>query len=223
MLYGLTEENDIVSKILKEQGLNNENVIKKIKEIIGEGNDRVLATAGLTPRSKKVIENAFKEAKKNNTDYIGTEHLIIGLLKEGDSIAVRIILDLNINVHKMYNEVAKITNKSDENINYEVKNSKKEYNTNSALYQYGTNLSKLALEGKLDPVIGREKEIERIIQILSRRTKNNPCLIGEPGVGKTAVVEGLAIEISLGNVPDILIGKKVISLDISRNGSRSKV
>lgn len=197
--------------------------MKKIKEIIGEGNDKIITTAGLTPRSKKVIENAFKEAKKNNTDYIGTEHLIIGLVKEGDSIAVRIILDLNVNVQKMYNEAIKIINKADDNINYEVKNSKKEYNTNSTLYQYGTNLSKLALEGKLDPVIGREKEIERIIQILSRRTKNNPCLIGEPGVGKTAVVEGLAIEISLGNVPDILIGKKIISLDISRNGSRSKV
>lgn len=147
-MYALTKENDIVSKILKAQGLNNENVMNKIKEIIGVGNDKVMTTAGLTPRSKKVIENAFKEAKKNNVDYIGTEHLFIGLIKEGDSIAVRIILDLNLDIQKMYNEIAKITNKLEENINYEAKKTKKEYNTNSTLYQYGTDLSKLAVERK---------------------------------------------------------------------------
>lgn len=147
-MYALIKENDIVSKILKAQGLNNENVMDKIKEIIGVGNDKIMITTGLTPRSKKVIENAFKEAKKNNVDYIGTEHLFIGLIKEGDSIAVRIILDLNLDIQKMYNEIAKITNKLEENINYEVKKSKKEYNANSTLYQYGTDLSKLAVERK---------------------------------------------------------------------------
>ena len=137
-------------------------------------------------------------------------------MREADSIAVRIMLDLNVNPQKLYNEIVKVINES-ESGEEQSKNSGKpnSYNSTQTLNQFGNDLTKEAREGKLDPVIGRKKEIERIIQILSRRTKNNPCLIGEPGVGKTAVVEGLAEKIVEGNVPEILKDKRVVTLDIS--------
>ena len=172
---------------------------------------------GLTPRTKRVIENAFLEAKKLGSDFIGTEHLLIGIMREGDSVAVRIMMDLNVNPQKLYNEIVKVINDYGENDEKQDKSGKRggSYNQTPTLNQFGNDLTKSAEEGKLDPVIGRKEETDRVIQILSRRTKNNPCLIGEPGVGKTAVVEGLAEKIVAGDVPEILKSKRVVSIDIS--------
>ena len=150
-------------------------------------------------------------------DYIGTEYLLIGILREGDSIAVRILLDLDAELPKLYNEIVNVINEA-EDVSKESKSYNKtngSFNSTLTLNQFGEDLTKRAKEGKLDPVVGRSKEIERVIQILSRRTKNNPCLIGEPGVGKTAIVEGLAQKVNLGDVPEMLKNKRVVSMDIS--------
>ena len=193
-------------------------VIDKIVELVGNETP-VNETIGFTPRSKRVIENAFIEARKLGYNYIGTEHMLLGILKEGDSIAARILIELNTNIPKLYNEIVKVINEG-EDYNGDLsggKNGKKRgsYNSTPTLNQFGEDLTQKAEEGKLDPVIGRKEEIERVIQILSRRTKNNPCLIGEPGVGKTAAVEGLAQKIISGDVPEILKDKRVVTLDIS--------
>lgn len=220
LLYGLSKEGTgVASKVLENQNITPESILEEIEELIGraqvtEGRD---ITIGFTPRTKRVIENAFREARKLGTEYIGTEHLLIGIMLEGDSIAVRIMMDLNVNPQKLYNEIVKVINE-DESFSGEKQNNKKgfgSYNSTNTLNQFGTDLTKQAREGKLDPVIGREDEIERVIQILSRRTKNNPCLIGEPGVGKTAVVEGLAQKIVAEDVPEMLKNKRVVSIDIS--------
>lgn len=184
LLYGLAKEGTgIASKVLENQNVKSNVIIEKIEELIGTGEKRVNQTVGFTPRTKRVLENSFREAKRLGSDYIGTEHLLIGIMREADSIAVRIMLDLNVNPQKLYNEIVKVINE------YETTEEKSKgnvncgsYNSTPTLNQFGSDLSKLALEGNLDPVIGRAKEIERITQILSRRTKNNPCLIGEPGV-----------------------------------------
>ena len=222
LLYGLAKEGaGIASKVLENQGVTPENIMQEIEDLIGvneELSGNMQASAGFTPRTKRVIENAFIEAKKQGNDYIGTEHLLIGIMREGDSVAVRIMLDLNVDPQKMYNEIIKVLNDDEitsgnsKNASYKGNNS---YNQTTTLNQFGADLTKQAEEGKLDPVIGRKDEIERVIQILSRRTKNNPCLIGEPGVGKTAVVEGLAQKIVAEDVPETLKGKRVVSLDIS--------
>ena len=217
LLYGLVEEGSgLASKVLQDQGLTSERVLEEIDELIGraEGIDKPV---GFTPRTKRVIENAFIEAKKMGNDFIGTEHLLIGIMVEGDSIAVRILLDSDINSQKLYNELVKVIKEGDEETESEgtSKSSRGSYNSTQTLNQYGTDLTKKATEGKLDPVIGRKDEIDRVIQILSRRSKNNPCLIGEPGVGKTAVVEGLAEKIIAEDVPEMLKGKRVVSIDLS--------
>ncbi len=219
ILYGLTkEETGIAKKVLELQGVNSENVLEKIEDLIGEDEDKLDATFGFTPRTKRVIENAFREAKKLGSDYIGTEHLLLGLMREGDSVATRILVELNVEPTKLFNELNKvIENENEQNGNTNGKSNYNNgsYNSTPTLNQFGTDLTKSAKEGKLDPVIGRSEEIERVIQILSRRTKNNPCLIGEPGVGKTAVVEGLAQKIIAGDVPDLLKNKRLVSMDIS--------
>lgn len=184
LLYGLVKDGSgIANKVLENQNLRAENVIEKIEELIGKGEIRSNQTIGFTPRTKRVIENAFIEARKLGSDYIGTEHLLIGIMREADSIAVRIMLDLNVNPQKLYNEIVKVINDYDtDNESSRPKSKPNSYNSTTTLNQFGNDLTKIAKEGKLDPVIGRKNEIERIIQILSRRTKNNPCLIGEPGV-----------------------------------------
>ena len=217
LLYGLVKEGTgIANKVLENQNVTPEAVLEKIEELIGSSETRGNQTIGFTPRTKRVIENAFMEARKLGSDYIGTEHLLIGIMREADSIAVRIMLDLKVNPQKLYNELVKVINEYDNGEDVSSNPSKpNSYNSTPTLNQFGSDLTKIAGEGKLDPVIGRKNEIERIIQILSRRTKNNPCLIGEPGVGKTAVVEGLAEKIIEGSVPETLKDKRVVTLDIS--------
>ena len=219
ILYGLIKEgNGVAAKVFENQEIEPDMIIDKIVELIGN-EQPISETLGFTPRSKRVIENAFIEARKLGYNYIGTEHLLIGILREGDSIAARILLELNINIPKLYNEIVKIINEGesyDNNVNNSKKSKKRgSYNSTPTLNQFGEDLTSKAEEGKLDPIIGRKEEIERVIQILSRRTKNNPCLIGEPGVGKTAAVEGLAQKIIAGDVPEILKNKRVVTMDIS--------
>ena len=218
LLYGLAkEENGVASKVLKNQNIVPEKILEEIDILLGniEQDEKSTGIIGFTPRTKKVIENAFKEARKLGTEYIGTEQLLIGIMVESDSIAIRIMMNLNVSPQKVYNEITKVVN--DDNIPDGTRNPKNtgSYNSTQNLNQYGTDLTKQAKEGKLDPVIGRNQEIDRVIQILSRRTKNNPCLIGEPGVGKTAVIEGLAEKIATEDVPEMLKNKRVVTLDIS--------
>ncbi len=220
ILYGLVKEGSgVASQVLNMQKITAENVVEEIEVLIGKGDkSQNRGEIGFTPRSKRVIENAFLEARKLGSEFIGTEHLLIGIMREGDSVAVRIMMDLNANPQKLYNEIVKVINE-DENAGVNDKQPKGKargsYNQTPTLNQYGTDLTKKATEGKLDPVIGRKDEIQRVIQILSRRTKNNPCLIGEPGVGKTAVAEGLAEKIIAEDVPEMLKNKRVVSLDIA--------
>ena len=220
ILYGLAKEGSgVASKVLENQEITPEDIIDKIVELIGQG-EAINETFGFTPRTKRVIETAFIEARKLGYNYIGTEHLLISILREGDSIAARILLELNVNIPKLYNEIVKVINEGEDLTSNENGKGRKEakrgsYNQTATLNQFGEDLTKKAEEGKLDPIVGRKEEIERVIQILSRRTKNNPCLIGEPGVGKTAVVEGLAQKIIAGDVPEILKNKRVVTMDIS--------
>lgn len=218
LLYGLVEEGTgIASKVLQNQGMTSEKILDEIEELIGRSEEEIDEPMGFTPRTKRVIENAFLEAKKMGNEYIGTEHLLIGIMVEGDSVAVRIMMDLGINPQKLYNEIVKVLREGESDSSTSTISSKNSgsYNSTPTLNQYGTDLTKQASDGKLDPVIGRKNEIDRVIQILSRRSKNNPCLIGEPGVGKTAVVEGLAEKIVAEDVPEMLKNKRVVTLDIS--------
>ncbi len=220
ILYGLSQEGSgVASEVLQSQEVTPEKIMDEIEVLIGRGEPLEDGeSVELTPRSKRVIENAFIEARKLGSEYIGTEHLLIGIMHEGDSVAVRIMMDLNVSPQKLYNQIVKVINEDRSAILGGRPNESKadgSYNQTPTLNQFGTDLTKQTKEGKLDPVIGRKNEIERVTQILSRRTKNNPCLIGEPGVGKTAVVEGLAERIIAQDVPDTLKNKRVVSIDIS--------
>ena len=217
ILYGLVQEGDgIAAKVLNNKGITEEKVKARIEELLGVGKE-INETLGFTPRSKRILENAFLETKRIGYNYIGTEHLLLAIMKEDDCVAVRIIADLNVEISKIYNEIAKVINEeeSDKDIPKDISNIRGSFATTTVLNQFGEDMTLRAEEGKYDNIIGREDEIERIIQILSRRTKNNPCLIGEPGVGKTAIVEGLAERIINGEVPENLKSKRIVSMDIS--------
>ena len=217
ILYGLVKEGEgIAAKVLNNKGITEEKVRVKIEEILGRGRE-IKETLGFTPRTKRVLENAFLEAKRIGYNYIGTEHLLLAIMKEVDCVAVRIITELNVEISKIYNEIAKVINEEelDSEIKKDISRINGSYSLTPTLNQFGEDITLQAEEGKFDNIIGREKEIERIIQILSRRTKNNPCLIGEPGVGKTAIVEGLAEKVVLGEVPESLKNKRIVSVDIS--------
>ena len=231
ILYGLAKEgNGIASKVLENQNVTADDILNKIEELIGS-DEPIENIVDFTPRTKRVVESAFIEARKLGYNFIGTEHLLIGILREGDCVAAKILLDLNVNIPKLYNEIIKVINEGEDynssddssnNANGGKRRGKGSYNQTPTLNQFGQDLTKKAEEGKLDPVIGRKQEIERVIEILSRRTKNNPCLIGEPGVGKTAAVEGLAQKIASGDVPEILKDKRIVTLDISGMVAGSK-
>ena len=217
ILYGLAKEGEgIAAKVLLNKGITPEKTVKKIEEIVGKGNE-IEETLGFTPRTKRILENAFLETKKIGSNFIGTEHLLLAILKESDCLAVKIILELNVEIPKIYNEIAKVVNEEeiDNDINKKLSKSVGGTSATPTLNQYGDDITAKAEEGKYDTIIGREKEIERIMQIISRRNKNNPCLVGEPGVGKTAIVEGLAEKIIAGDVPENLKNKRIIDLDIS--------
>jgi len=218
ILLGLVKEKKgIAAKVLSQQAdLKESQIIDVIKSIIGKGKNKVKGTIGLTPRSKKVLNLSMEQARDLNHSYIGTEHILLGMIGEGEGVAVRILQELGVDLDKLKKEILQILNES------QAKSKEVEESDTPELDKYSRNLTEMAAEDKLDPVIGREKEIKRVIQVLSRRTKNNPVLIGEPGVGKTAIIEGLAKSIVDENVPEILIGKRVVALDLSSLVAGSK-
>lgn len=219
ILYGLiTEGQGIAARALIDNGVNKEIIESKIKDMIGEGQSDVKGSIGLTPRSKKVLNLAMDEARKMGHNYIGTEHLLLGLIREGEGVAVRILMDLNSDIKNIKEEIVDLLGGKNSIKKKSESSSRKTKN----LDEYSRDLTEMARENKLDPVIGRDKEINRVIQVLSRRTKNNPVLIGEPGVGKTAIIEGLAQMIVSENVPELLLDKRVVSLDLSSLVAGSK-
>jgi len=210
LLLGLVrEESGVAARVLKDLGVEPETLRKAIEEMIGRGERKVLGKIGLTPRTKRVIELAVDEARRLGHHYIGTEHLLLGLAREGEGIAVDVLRSLGVNLDRLRSETARVLMESPAQ-----PQAKKEETQTPLIDQLGIDLTAWAEEGKLDPVIGRQKEIERVIQILSRRTKNNPALIGEPGVGKTAIVEGLAQLIAGGQVPKELLNRRLVMLDV---------
>lgn len=225
LLVALIRNPGVASEVLKANGVEEQKILDLIDESISAQSSVLVADEGeFTPRTQKVLEIAQEEASRMGIADAGTEHLLIALLKESDCIAVRLLNTKGINVQKLYVE-ALTASGQDMNTaknEYMKQKNRKNKSTTPILDQYSRDLTALAREGKLDPVIGREREIERIVQILSRRTKNNPCLIGEPGVGKTAVVEGLARKIVEEDIPEILHNKRVLTLDLAGMVAGSK-
>ncbi len=215
ILYGLVEEGEgLASKILLKQGITSEyieNEILKIDGVMNTESDEV----EFTPRAKRIIENSVRESKKMGQNYVGTEHLLLSLMREIDSVAVRILIDANIDPQKIFTDLLSLLSEDAPTSNFSEEGNENSNSYTPTLNQYGKDLTSFAKQNKLDPVIGRNSEIQRVIEILSRRTKNNPVLIGEPGVGKTAVVEGLAQMIVAGNIPEVLKNKRIVTLDIS--------
>jgi len=210
LLLGLVrEESGVAARVLKDLGVEPKALRKGVEEMIGRGQRKVLGKIGLTPRTKRVIELAVDEARRLGHHYIGTEHLLLGLAREGEGIAVDVLKSLGVNLDRLRTETARIMMESPARLQ-----GKKGETQTPLIDQLGIDLTAWAEEGKLDPVIGRQKEIERVIQILSRRTKNNPALIGEPGVGKTAIVEGLAQLIASGQAPKELLNRSLVMLDV---------
>ena len=215
LLLGLIKEGTgVAARVLQGQGVSEEKVLKEIEELIGRGDNAGKNALDFTPRTKKVLELGLMEARRLGHNYIGTEHLLLGIMREGESVAVRILIDLGVDPQKLLNDIVKMLNEDAPTASGEPRSTSSQTNT-PTLNQFGRDLTELAREGKFDPIVGRDKEIERVIQILSRRTKNNPCLIGEPGVGKTAIAEGLAQKIVEGNIPELLKDKRVFTLDLS--------
>ena len=219
LLLGLIREEDgIAHSVLMEAGLSDEMIVEIIKKSVGAGLPGSNPAQGLTPRAKRVVEIAMEDSIRGGFNYVGTEHLLAGILREGNNMAVRILRTAGVDARQLYSALMQKLKdlpraKSEESTRSSP--STKDDSKAKTLREFTRDLTADARSGRLDPVIGREEEIQRVIQILSRRTKNNPCLIGEPGVGKTAIAEGLAEKIVLGDVPDNLLDKKLLSLDLS--------
>ena len=220
ILLGLLKEGTgVASQVLADNGVEYDKVLELIEELIAPGNAVAVLEDGLSPRAAHVLEVSKAEAARFHSEKIGTEHLLIAMIKETECVASRLLNTLSVNVQKMYVDTLIAMGEDVSQYKDEFQNGKPGKRKNAegtpSLDQFSRDLTELARDGKLDPVVGREAEIDRVIQILSRRSKNNPCLIGEPGVAKTAIVEGIAERIMGGMVPDTVLGKRVVSLDLS--------
>ena len=212
ILLGLIGEGTgVAAKVLKSMGVNLKDARVEVEKIIGRGSGFVAVEIPFTPRAKRVLELSLEEARQLGHNYIGTEHLLLGLIREGEGVAARVLENLGVDLAKVRTQVIRMLGETAE---VATGGGGKGSTKTPTLDEFGSNLTQLASEGKLDPVVGRHNEIDRVIQILGRRTKNNPVLIGEPGVGKTAIAEGLAQRIHAGEIPDILEDKRVLTLDI---------
>ena len=211
ILLGLIgEATGVAAKVLKSMGVTLKDARVEVEKVIGRGSGFVAVEIPFTPRAKRVLELSLEEARQLGHNYIGTEHLLLGLIREGEGVAARVLENLGVDLAKVRTQVIRMLGETAEVTSGGGKGS----NKTPTLDEFGSNLTQLAGNGKLDPVVGRQQEIDRVIQILVRRTKNNPVLVGEPGVGKTAIAEGLAQRIASGEIPGILEGKRVLTLDI---------
>ncbi|MEG1992019.1 MAG: ATP-dependent Clp protease ATP-binding subunit [Acetivibrio sp.] len=226
LLIGLLTAPGVAATVLEENGVDKEKLVDLIEQLIApQGNVSTMEKNNYSPRAQRILQQSTRESIRLKTKKVGTEHILIALIRESDCIAVRLLNTLSINVQKLYVDIMVSTGQDVNTAKNEYMSSKtrtKGKSMTSTLDQYSRDLTQFAREGRLDPVIGREEEIQRVIQILSRRTKNNPCLIGEPGVGKTAIAEGLASRIVEGNVPDTIKDKRLLTLDLSGMVAGSK-
>src|ERR687883_410945 len=218
----LREEEGLAARVLESLDITVERVRAQVVRIVGSGEEVTSGQIPFTPRAKKVLELALREALSLGHNYIGTEHILLGLVRENEGVAARILLDFDADAEKIRNEIIRMLSGPGRRQQAGGAPGGEKAKSSKLLDQFGRNLTKLAAEGKLDPVVGRQTEIERVMQILSRRTKNNPVLIGEPGVGKTAVVEGLAARIAGNQVPELLKGKQIYTLDLAALVAGSK-
>jgi ATP-dependent Clp protease ATP-binding subunit ClpC len=218
LLLGLVRESDsVAARVLEKLGVSLTRIRAEVEKQLPRGDARPNQDMTLTPRAKRVIDLAYDEARNLNNNYIGTEHLLLGLIREGDGLAGRVLAKLGVELEKARREVMTLQdNDSSQKAGTGGRQATNPSQVKTAtLDEFGRDLTELAREGKLDPVVGRQPEIERVMQILCRRTKNNPCLVGEPGVGKTAIAEGLALRIVSGDIPDLLRNKRIVSLDLA--------
>lgn len=227
LLIGLIQTDDcLASAVLKEFDVTDEKIINLVYQLIApEGAVGMKEPAGYTPRVRRILENSAKEAIRFKSDLIGTEHILISIIKESESVAARLLNTIGVNIKKLYVDMLVAMGEDANTYRDDLHGAKskgRDKKATQTLDQYSRDLTELARQGKLDPVIGREEEINRVVQILSRRTKNNPCLIGEPGVGKTAIAEGLAAKIVEGNVPETIKDKRLLTLDLSGMVAGSK-